>query len=91
MRIFALLIPRVMKARLNLTIDNSLLERFKLYAANKQVSISELVEEYFKSATKPKTRKNMIDLVEKLPGHSIPKDLDLKKGFYEEQGKKHGF
>ena len=80
-----------MKARLNLTIDNNLLEKLKSYAASKQVSISELVEEYFKSLTKSKPRKNIIDLIESLPAPPIPKDLDLKKAYYEEQAKKHSF
>lgn len=80
-----------MKARLNLTIDNILLEKIKQYAASKQVSVSELVEEYFKSVAQSKPRKTIIDLVEKLPRHNIPADQDLKKGFYEEQSGKHGF
>lgn len=72
-----------MKARLNLTIDNSLLEKIKQYAASKQVSVSELVEEYFRSVARTKSRKSIIDLVEKLPQHSIPSDQDLKKGFFD--------
>ena len=80
-----------MKARLNLTIDNSLLEKIKQFAASKQISVSELVEEYFKSVAKSKSRKNIIDLVEKLPRPDISSNQDLKKDFYEEQSKKYGF
>jgi len=42
-----------MKARLNLTIDETLLARIKSYSENKKVSISELVEQYFYSISKP--------------------------------------
>lgn len=80
-----------MKVRLNLTIDDNLLNKIKRYAASRKVSVSELVEEYFRTLLKPKRRKNIIDLVEKLPEHSVPATEDLKKGFYEEQSGKHGF
>jgi hypothetical protein len=80
-----------MKTRLNLTIEESLLSKIKVYAANRQLSISELVEEYFKTISKPTPRKNILDLVDKLPGHDIPSGLDLKKAFYEDQSAKHGF
>lgn len=56
-----------MKVRLNLTIEDDLLNKIKRYAASKQVSVSELVEEYFKTIAKPKKQKNsIIDLVEKI-------------------------
>ena len=42
-----------MKERLNLTIDGALLEAIKAYAANKEMSVSELVESYFRAVTKP--------------------------------------
>jgi hypothetical protein len=73
-----------MKVRLNLSIDQNLLNKIKRYAASKQVSISELVQEYFKTIAKPRARKNIIALVEQLPEHSVPATQDLKKGFYEE-------
>ena len=55
-----------MKERLNLTIDRALLEAMKVYAASKQMSVSELVETYFRSVTKPVHRKNILDLVDEL-------------------------
>ena len=79
-----------MKVRLNLTIDDNLLNKIKRYAASKQVSVSELVEEYFKAIAQPKSRKNIIQLVYKLPDHSISAKKDLKKGFYEDQAGKYG-
>ena len=81
-----------MKVRLNLTIEDDLLNKIKRYAASKQVSVSELVEEYFKTIAKTKKQKNnIIDLVDKLPKHSISSSQDLKKGFYEDKAGKYGF
>lgn len=80
-----------MKARLNLTIDEDLLDRIKRYAEIKQVSVSELVEIYFRRIGKRRTRRSIVDLVEKLPKHTIPSGQDLKKEFYEDQADKYGF
>jgi hypothetical protein len=54
------------KERLNLTIDGVLLEAMKAYAASKEMSVSELVECYFRSVTRPVQRKNILDLVDRL-------------------------
>jgi hypothetical protein len=54
------------KERLNLTIDGALLEAMKAYAASKEMSVSELVESYFRSVTKPMGRDNILDLVDRL-------------------------
>lgn len=56
----------VVKERLNLTIDGALLEAMKAYAASKEMSVSELVESYFRSVTKPVQRTNILDLVDRL-------------------------
>lgn len=82
MRIFVL-----MKARVNLTIDEALLDKVKSYAALQHTSVSELVETYFEHLTKPTGRKNIIKMVEQLPAHSIDHKLDLKKLYYEEKSK----
>lgn len=55
-----------MKERLNLTIDGALLDSMKAYAASKGMSVSELVESYFRSVTRPVQRKNILDLVDEL-------------------------
>ena len=62
MRIFAF----EMKERLNLTIDGSLLEAMKAYAAGKGMSVSELVESYFRQVTRPVQRQNILDMVDQL-------------------------
>ena len=79
-----------MKERLNLTIDGELLNAMKAYAAKKQTSVSELVESYFRSVTKPMPHKNILDLVDGLPKPSMNGQDDLKELFYKEQGEKYG-
>ncbi len=80
-----------MKSRLNLTIENSLLEDVKTYAVKQKRSVSDLVESYFKKVTRPSKRKNIIDLVEKLEKPTIDKNADLKDLYYKENAKKYGF
>ncbi|HEY4291036.1 MAG TPA: DUF6364 family protein [Puia sp.] len=57
-----------MKERLNLTIDGALLEAMKVYAAGKGISVSELVESYFRQVTRPVLRQNILDMVDQLEG-----------------------
>jgi hypothetical protein len=80
-----------MKARLNLTIDESLLSRIKAYSASNKISVSELVEQYFKSISKPVKGQNLIQMVEKLKPAKFNVNADLKQDFYEEQAGKYGF
>ena len=80
-----------MKARLNITIEESLLSNIKVYALRNNKSVSELVEEYFKSISKPSKRKNILQLVEKLEKPTIDLSVDLKDSFYKDQAKKYGF
>ncbi len=81
----------LMKTRLNLTIDDGLLSKMKVYATRRQKSVSELVEIYFKNITKPAKRKSIISLVEKLKTPAIDNAADLKDLFYKNQAKKYGF
>lgn len=80
-----------MKARLILTIEDSLLENVKNYAIKQQKSVPELVEGYFKSVTKPSKRNNILHLTEKLDKPVLAADADLKDLFYKENAKKQGF
>lgn len=80
-----------MKTRLNLSIDQALVEEMKAYAFRKQTSISDLVEQFFRSATQSKTRKTIIDLVEELEAPPIAPSADLKEMYYSEQAGKYGF
>jgi hypothetical protein len=82
-----------MKTRLNITIEDHILMQAKDYAASKQLSISQIVEDYFRNIVKPlPKKKNILEMVEELdvPANINP-DIDLKKAFYEEQSEKYGF
>jgi len=80
-----------MKARLNLTIDEDILSDIKSYAEDKNVSVSELVEEHFKNITSQSKRKNIFDLMKELPTPEHTPEGNLTTLFYEEQSKKYGF
>lgn len=56
-----------MEVKLELTIDSIVLARAKRYADTKGLSVSELVENYFKKLTKPSGEQSIIELVEQLP------------------------
>ncbi len=78
-----------MKARLNLTIEQSLLEEVKLYATRKNTSVSELVEEYFKVITQTK-KQSLVDLLRSLPKPDIEENFDWKEEYYKGKMKKYG-
>jgi hypothetical protein len=80
-----------MKARLNLTIDNTVLARVKAYAAGMNTSVSELVEHYFRSIAKDNKGKSVIQIVDKLKKPSISDSINLKEEFYKNQSGKYGF
>jgi hypothetical protein len=82
---------RIMKSRLNITIDEKLLTGARRYADRHHTSLSRLVEGYFEKIARPGRGKNIIDLVESLPKPKIDSGLDLKKQYYEGQKKKYGF
>jgi len=79
-----------MKTRLNLTIEEGLLEQTKIYAQKQHISISELVEGYFKNLTKTPKQKNIVDLVEQLAPPDIDPNANLKELYYQNQSKKYG-
>jgi len=80
-----------MKTRLNITVEEDLLNNAKRYAAKKQTSLSQLIELYFKSLTRPAQRKNIIQLIDKLPKPKLNLSKDLKEAYYEDQKGKYGF
>lgn len=79
-----------MKTRLNITIDNDLLNKAKIYAEKNSVSLSQLIESFLYSVTKPVSKNSIIQLIDNLPAHSIDSSKDLKKGYYEDQRIKYG-
>lgn len=80
-----------MKARLNITVDKHLLSSAKKYADKNDTSLSQLIELYFESLTRPARRKNIIQLIEELPKTKIDARKNLKQSYYEDQKTKYGF
>lgn len=80
----------IMKTRLNLTIEENLLQRMKAYASRKHISLSELVEGYFERIVQPVRGKSIIDVVEKMKVPDIPADRNLVNEYYEDLEKKYG-
>jgi hypothetical protein len=72
----------IMKSRLNLTIEESLLKSMKIYAEKQHTSVSDLVENYFKQVIKPSKRESFVDMVEKLEPSNIDPKVDLKEQYY---------
>ena len=80
-----------MKERLNLTIEGDLLNSIKAYAAKKEMSVSELVEAYFRAVTKPVQKKNILDLMQELPKPVNKYEGDVTELYYKERASKYGF
>ncbi len=79
-----------MKAKLNITIDQDILEQMKQYASNQKTSISEIVESYFRLITAPKRKESFVEMIDRLPKFDIDPNLDLKKEYYRAKGRKYG-
>ncbi|MDD4192994.1 MAG: DUF6364 family protein [Mangrovibacterium sp.] len=72
-----------MDTKLTLRLNDSVIERAKVYARNNQVSLSKMIESYLDSVTKEKDKKETITpLVESLSGViELPVDYDYKKEY----------
>ncbi|SDD81657.1 DUF6364 family protein [Niabella drilacis] len=83
-----------MKVRFNTTIDAQLLEAVKIVAVKQQMSVSQLIEDYFRTIVrrKPARKKNLLDMVDRLtPNEAIIRQSMEKSAFYEDQQEKYGF
>jgi hypothetical protein len=82
-----------MKTRLNITIEENLLDKVKAYAAKQNSSVSQLVEDYFKTITKRSRKKSLLDVLDELPKPKVnfPKHFDFKEEYYKQRAKKYGF
>lgn len=71
-----------MNTKLTLTLEDTVIEKAKIYAKKKERSLSSLIENYLKALTK-EDNPNEIELtpiVKSLKGSfTAPKDLDYKK------------
>lgn len=81
-----------MNTKLTLTIEQSVIEKAKKYAKNKERSLSDLIENYLKSLTnsEEKTVENISVQLKSMKGaFKIPKDFDYKKEITERLTEKY--
>lgn len=81
----------IMKARVNLTIEQDILDRAKIDASDLGSSVSELVENYLKNVSTKVNSESLIDYVDKLEIPDLDKNIDYKRQYYEDRGQKYGF
>jgi len=64
-----------MKKRLNITIEEILLSKIKIYANQNETSVSNLVEEHFQALVEPKPKLNnglsLVQYMESLPKSKV--------------------
>ena len=72
-----------MNTKLTLTIEQSVIEKAKRYARNRERSLSDLIENYLKALTNeedPKIENELSPTLKSLKGSfKMPKDFDYKK------------
>ncbi|NCP85180.1 MAG: hypothetical protein GW823_09860 [Bacteroidetes bacterium] len=81
-----------MNTKLTLTIDESIIEKAKLYAKGENRSLSDLISNYLKviSDSDNKFEVKITPLVQSLKGSfSEPKEIDYKKELSEALSKKY--
>lgn len=87
-----------MNTKLTLSLEKEIIEKVKIYAKGTGRSVSEMVENYFRSLVeKPKSKNNIDEYegihpsVKKLIGRiSLPDDFDIKKAKDEYYKEKYG-
>jgi len=80
-----------MDKKLTLTIEQSVIEKAKLYARKKGRSLSDIIENYLKAITKEqKAGENTSPLVNSLRGSfKAPENFDYKKELSEKLSEKY--
>ena len=76
-----------MDTKLTLKLNQEIIEKAKVYASQKKVSLSRIIENYLNSLTNDNKNDNTIEIspfVKSLStGSKIPSDLDYKKEYSE--------
>lgn len=82
-----------METKLTLRLNDSVIERAKIYARSQKTSLSKMIESYLDSLTREKESDNKISitpLVESLSGViDLPSDFDYKKEYADFLTKKY--
>lgn len=81
-----------MNTKLTLTIEQSVIEKAKKYAKEKERSLSDLIENYLKALTKDETQSDieLTPIIKSLKGSfNAPKNSDYKKDLAKSLTKKY--
>jgi hypothetical protein len=81
-----------MKTRLNITIEDTVLAYIKSYAAARQISVSQIIEEHLRSiAESAGQKRNILEVMDRM---ATPMDVhdnqDLVKAYHEARADKYG-
>ena len=80
-----------MNTKLTLSLEKEVIEKAKIYAKGTGRSLSEMVENYFKSLVVKPEEKHIHPKVKKLIGRiTLPEDFDIKKAREEHYKEKYG-
>ncbi len=82
-----------MKNRLNITIDDTLIEEAKRYAAKNNTSLSQLIEESLRKLVKrrPAKKQNVLDFMKTMPKPKGNVEHYSKETYYGDNKAKYGF
>jgi hypothetical protein len=79
-----------MDTKLTLRLDNSIIEKAKKYAKNKNTSLSKLIESYLGKLVTPNDTNEVTPLVKSLSGViDLPKNFDTKKEYKKHLSNKY--
>jgi hypothetical protein len=82
-----------MRVILNITIEQALIENAQAYAAEKNTTVSQLVEDYFKTFIRGRGKGSLLDVIDNMPKPqtNFPGKFDFKREYYEARAEKYGF
>ncbi|WP_133551869.1 DUF6364 family protein [Algoriphagus boseongensis] len=81
-----------MKKKLNITIEEKLLDKIKAYAESQERSVSDLVQEHFESLLKPRPLfpkgMTLIEFMKSLPKSQVefPEEINWKEEYRKSRG-----
>ena len=83
-----------MNTKLTLTIEQSIIEKAKIYARKKERSLSDLIENYLKALTNEDSsttkEEELTPIVKSLKGtYKLPKNFDYKKELTDRLSEKY--
>lgn len=77
-----------MKIRLNITIEESLLERIKKYANKNHISLSNLTQSYYERlVNKEDAPGSIFEFLKKMKPGNYPENFDFKSEYFNTKGR----